>query len=44
MKAQVLGTTADIGYLIVDVDKETSEEVKGAIASLKPSLRTRILY
>ncbi|EME31764.1 D-3-phosphoglycerate dehydrogenase [Galdieria sulphuraria] len=44
VKAQVLGTTADIGYLIVDVDKETSEEVKEAIASLKPSLRTRILY
>eukprot|EP00871_Galdieria_phlegrea_P005069 jgi/Galph1/5563/GphlegSOOS_G4266.1 len=44
VKAQVLGTTSEIGYLIVDVDKETSEEVRDAIAKLPTSLRTRILY
>jgi len=44
VRAQVLGTTADIGYLVIDVDKETSVETKHAIAALPHSLRTRLLY
>jgi len=44
VRAQVLGTTADIGYLIIDVDKETSVETKNAIADLSTSIKTRLLY
>jgi D-3-phosphoglycerate dehydrogenase len=41
---QICATAEHIGYLIVDVEKETSQEVKKAIEVLPSSLRTRILY
>eukprot|EP00172_Hildenbrandia_rubra_P001980 Plantae.Rhodophyta-Hildenbrandia_rubra.ctg26253.p1 GENE.Plantae.Rhodophyta-Hildenbrandia_rubra.ctg26253~~Plantae.Rhodophyta-Hildenbrandia_rubra.ctg26253.p1 ORF type:complete len:296 (+),score=75.69 Plantae.Rhodophyta-Hildenbrandia_rubra.ctg26253:410-1297(+) len=41
---QVLGTTNEIGYLVVDVDKETSLDTKAAISRLDNSIKTRILY
>jgi len=44
VSGQILGTTAHVGYLIVDVDQEASEETKKSIAKLSSSLRTRILY
>lgn len=44
VKSQVLSTSADIGYLIIDVDKETSHETKDAISNLQTSIVTRILY
>jgi len=42
--AQYLSTYKDIGYLIMDVSRELSEEVKSRIAALPQSVRTRILY
>jgi D-3-phosphoglycerate dehydrogenase len=42
--AQVLATDANIGYLVMDIDQDVSLDVKNAIAALKTSLKTRILY
>jgi D-3-phosphoglycerate dehydrogenase len=44
IRAQLLGTDADIGYLIMDLDQDVSREVKADIAALPTSIRTRILY
>ena len=44
IQAQALATDADLGYLVLDTDKEFSLEVKKAIESLKTSIKTRILY
>jgi len=41
--AQQLRTSTEIGYLIVDVDHETSEDVKTAIEALPSSIKTRVL-
>jgi len=41
---QILGTTQYVGYLIVDVEQETSAETKKAISLLSASIRVRILY
>ncbi len=42
--AQVLATDPDIGYLVMDLDQDVSDEVKKAVAVLDTSLKTRILY
>lgn len=42
--AQQLATDADIGYLVMDLDKEVANDVRLAIAELPTSIRTRILY
>ena len=44
IRAQVLSTETDIGYLIMDLDQDVSVEVKRAIAALETSIRTRILF
>jgi len=44
IEAQQLATTRDIGYLVMDVNKELSDEVNARIAALPMSVRTRILY
>jgi D-3-phosphoglycerate dehydrogenase len=44
IRAQVLGTDADIGYLIMDLDQDVSQDVKKAVASLETSIKTRILF
>jgi D-3-phosphoglycerate dehydrogenase len=44
VSAQQLRTTNEIGYLIVDVDHEASEDVKTAIEALPSSIQTRVLY
>lgn len=44
VNAQILGTSTAIGYIIIDLDKETSHETKRAISDLQTSLATRILY
>ncbi len=41
--AQVLATDPDIGYLVMDLDQDVSNEVKNAVAALETSIRTRIL-
>ncbi len=41
---QMLSTFPDVGYLILDIDKEASEETKRAIRAMKHNIKTRILY
>ncbi|MBL8601458.1 MAG: phosphoglycerate dehydrogenase [Myxococcales bacterium] len=42
--AQVLGTDANIGYLIMDLEKDVSEAVRQAMSALPTSIRTRTTY
>jgi D-3-phosphoglycerate dehydrogenase len=42
--AQVLSTDPDIGYLVMDLDQDVSNDVKNAVAALGTSIKTRILY
>jgi D-3-phosphoglycerate dehydrogenase len=44
IRAQLLATDPDIGYLIMDLDHDVSREVKKAVASLETSIKTRILF
>ena len=44
IEAQQLATSRDIGYLVMDVNKELSDEVNSRISALPMSVRTRILY
>ncbi|MBS2013146.1 MAG: phosphoglycerate dehydrogenase [Deltaproteobacteria bacterium] len=41
---QLLATDANIGYLVMDLDKEVANDVRKAIAELDTSIKTRILY
>lgn len=42
--AQYLSTHKDIGYLIMDISRAVSDEVRARIAALPESVRTRILF
>jgi D-3-phosphoglycerate dehydrogenase len=44
IRAQVLSTDADIGYLVMDLDQDVSQDVKRGIAALPTSIKTRILF
>jgi D-3-phosphoglycerate dehydrogenase len=44
IEAQTLATDSEIGYLILETDRQISLEVKQAIEGLKQSIKTRILY
>lgn len=44
IRAQLLSTDADIGYLIMDLDQDVSQTVKKAISELPTSIKTRILF
>jgi D-3-phosphoglycerate dehydrogenase len=44
IRAQYLSTVADVGYLIIDVDREISVAVKDHIDALETSIRTRLLF
>ncbi len=44
IRAQVLATDADIGYLVMDLDNDVSQDVKKAIGVLETSIKTRILF
>jgi D-3-phosphoglycerate dehydrogenase / 2-oxoglutarate reductase len=44
IRAQVLATDPDIGYLIMDLDNDVSNDVRRGMAALGTSIRTRILY
>jgi D-3-phosphoglycerate dehydrogenase len=44
IEAQQLATTRDIGYLVMDVNRELSDEVHARISALPMNVRTRILY
>ena len=44
IRAQLLATDPDIGYLIMDLDQDVSQDVKKAVAELPTSIKTRILF
>lgn len=44
IEAQQLATTREIGYLVMDVNRELSDEMHARISMLPMSVRTRILY
>ena len=44
IRAQILSTDADVGYLIMDLDQGVSQDVKNAVAELSTSIKTRILF
>jgi D-3-phosphoglycerate dehydrogenase len=44
IQGQVLATDPNIGYLIMDIDKDVSSDVSKAVAALETNIRTRILY
>jgi len=44
IEAQYLGTLKDVGYLIIDVNSDLSEEVHQQLLQLSKNIRTRILY
>jgi D-3-phosphoglycerate dehydrogenase len=44
INAQVLGTHKDVGYLVMDVNKDMSDEIYKEISALASNIRTRILY
>lgn len=44
IRAQVLATDADIGYLVMDLDDDVSHEVRRDMAALTTNIRTRILF
>ena len=44
IRAQLLATDTEIGYLIIDLDHDVSQDVKKAVADLPTSIKTRILF
>ncbi len=44
IEAQQLATMRDVGYLVMDVNRELSDEVHTRISALPMNVRTRILY
>jgi len=44
IRAQLLSTDPDIGYLIMDLDQDVSQNVKNAVGDLPTSIKTRILF
>ena len=44
IRAQLLSTDPDTGYLIMDLEQDVSQDVKRAIAALPTSIKTRILF
>jgi D-3-phosphoglycerate dehydrogenase / 2-oxoglutarate reductase len=44
VESQVLDTNADVGYLVMDLDRDVSEEVRARVSALDTNIKTRILY
>lgn len=44
IRAQVLSTDPEIGYLVMDLDQDVSGDVNREIGALETSIRTRILF
>jgi D-3-phosphoglycerate dehydrogenase len=44
VEGQVLATDPEVGYLVMDLDRDVSEEVRSKVSALETSIRTRILY
>ena len=44
VEAQYLQTRGEIGYVVTDVDRETSDEALAALRDVPGTIRTRVLY
>jgi D-3-phosphoglycerate dehydrogenase len=44
IEGQILATNPDIGYLVMDLNREVSREVQLQMSALEPNIRTRVLY
>jgi D-3-phosphoglycerate dehydrogenase len=44
IRAQLLSTDSEIGYLIMDLDQDVSQDVRNAVAALDTNIKTRILF
>lgn len=44
IESQTLVTDPNIGYLIMDLNREVSDEVRTQVSKLETSIRTRVLY
>ncbi len=44
IESQILATTPAIGYLVMDLNREVSKEVRLRMSALETSIRTRVLY
>jgi D-3-phosphoglycerate dehydrogenase len=44
IESQILATTPAIGYLVMDINREVSAEVRQQMSALETSIRTRVLY
>jgi D-3-phosphoglycerate dehydrogenase / 2-oxoglutarate reductase len=44
VESQILDTNADVGYLVMDLDRDVSEEVRARVSGLDTNIRTRILF
>ena len=44
IESQILATTPAIGYLVMDLNKEVSHEVRVQTSALDTNIRTRVLY
>lgn len=44
IESQILSTDSNIGYLVMDLNRDVSEEVRTKVAKLPTSIRTRVLY
>jgi len=44
IESQILATNPAIGYLVMDLNREVSEEVRLQMSALETNIRTRVLY
>jgi D-3-phosphoglycerate dehydrogenase len=44
IQSQVLATDSEIGYLVMDLNQDVSDDVNQAMAALPTNIKTRILY
>jgi D-3-phosphoglycerate dehydrogenase len=44
IRSQILSTDSNIGYLIMDLDQDVSNDVRRSMGALPTNLKTRILY
>jgi D-3-phosphoglycerate dehydrogenase len=44
IESQILSTDPDIGYLVMDLNRDVSDEVRTQVSRLPTSIRTRVLY
>jgi len=44
VERQVLATDPELGYLVMDVDRDVSNQILAQMAALETSIKTRILY